>query len=84
VSFNAVFRDGCLNRRLFESARETGETSEAWLEEYNEERPHGSPGGLTPSKFFEQMGRAKERKLPDGQARSITTTVGTGAGLATK
>jgi transposase InsO family protein len=53
-SFNAVFRDGCLNRWLFESLREAREASEAWLHEYNEERPHGSLGGLTPIKFFEQ------------------------------
>ena len=53
-SFNAVFRDGCLNRWLFESLREGREASEAWLQEYNGERPHGSLGGLTPSKFFEQ------------------------------
>jgi transposase InsO family protein len=53
-SFNAVFRDGCLNRWLFESVREASEASESWLHEYNEERPHGSLGGLTPSKFFER------------------------------
>jgi transposase InsO family protein len=53
-SFNAVFRDGCLNRWLFESVREAREASEAWLQEYNSERPHGSLGGLAPSKFFEQ------------------------------
>lgn len=60
-SFNAVFRDGCLNRWVFESLREARETSEAWLQEYNEERPHGSLGGLTPSKFFEQW-ESKERE----------------------
>jgi putative transposase len=53
-SFNAVFRDGCLNRWLFESVREAREASESWLHEYNEERPHGSLGGLTPSKFLEE------------------------------
>ncbi len=53
-SFNGVFRDGCLNRWLFESLREAREASESWLHEYNEERPHGSLGGLTPSRFFEQ------------------------------
>ena len=53
-SFNAVFRDGCLNRWLFESVREAREASEAWLQEYNEERPHGSLGGLTPFSFFER------------------------------
>jgi putative transposase len=53
-SFNGVFRDSCLNRWLFESVREAREASEEWLQEYNRERPHGSLGGLTPSKFFEQ------------------------------
>jgi transposase InsO family protein len=53
-SFNGVFRDGCLNRWLFESVREAREATESWLHEYNEERPHGSLGGLTPSEFFEQ------------------------------
>jgi transposase InsO family protein len=60
-SFNAVFRDGCLNRWLFESVREARETSESWLHEYNEERPHGSLGGLTPSRFFEKW-EEQERK----------------------
>ncbi len=40
--FNAVFRDGCLDRRIFESVREARETSEAWLAEHNHERPHGA------------------------------------------
>ncbi len=60
-SFNGVFRDGCLNRWLFESIREAREASESWLHEYNEERPHGSLGGLTPSRFFEQ-GKEQERE----------------------
>jgi transposase InsO family protein len=53
-SFNGVFRDGCLNRWLFESLREARETSEAWLQEYNVERPHGSLGGQVPSEFYER------------------------------
>jgi putative transposase len=60
-SFNGVFRDGCLNRWLFESVREEREASESWLLEYNQERPHGSLGGLTPSEFFEQ-GKDQERE----------------------
>ena len=53
-SFNGVFRDGCLNRWLFESVREARETTEHWLQEYNVERPHGSLGGRPPVLFFEQ------------------------------
>ena len=53
-SFNGVFRDGCLNRWLFESVREAREASEYWLQEYNVERPHGSLSGRPPGLFFEQ------------------------------
>jgi len=53
-SFNGVFRDNCLNRWLFESVREAREATEAWLYEYNVERPHGSLGGRSPALFFEQ------------------------------
>ena len=60
-SFNGVFRDGCLNRWLFESVREARETAGWWLREYNEERPHGSLGGLTPFRFFEP-GEDQDRK----------------------
>jgi len=52
-SFNGVFRDGCLDRWLFESLREAREATEAWLREYNQERPHGSLEGLAPLEFFE-------------------------------
>ena len=50
-SFNSVFRDGCLDRWLFESVREAREAAESWLREYNEERPHGSVNGMTPAAF---------------------------------
>ncbi len=53
-SFNGVFRDGCLNRWIFESLREAREATEAWLSEYNQERPHGSLGGQTPFRFIEK------------------------------
>jgi putative transposase len=50
-SFNSVFRDGCLDRWLFESVQEAREAAEWWLREYNEERPHGSLNGMTPAAF---------------------------------
>ena len=53
-SFNGVFRDGCLDRWLFTSVREAQELTDAWLYEYNHERPHGSLGGLTPAQFEQQ------------------------------
>lgn len=53
-SFNGVFRDGCLNRWLFTSVHEARRIIHQWLEEYNNERPHGALHGLTPAAFAAQ------------------------------
>ena len=53
-SFNGAFRDGCLNRWLFESIQEAREATEHWLYEYNFERPHESLSGRSPEMFFKQ------------------------------
>ena len=50
-SFNSVFRDGCLNRWVFSSVRETRLIVESWRIEYNVERPHGALGGETPAAY---------------------------------
>lgn len=50
-SFNALFRDGCLNRWLFFTPNEAQQIANAWKDEYNFERPHGSLAGMTPAKF---------------------------------
>ena len=61
-SFNSVLRDGCLNRWLFSSPLEARRIVESWLCEYNEERPHGSLGGLMPSTFFERWEEEKKKE----------------------
>ena len=53
-SFHGVFRDGCLNRWLFMSVQEARHIIENWLEEYNNERPHGALDGLPPQAFAAQ------------------------------
>lgn len=50
-SFNAVFRDGCLNRWAFYSVADARRVIEAWLNEYNDIRPHGSIDMMTPRAF---------------------------------
>ena len=60
--FNGVFRDSCLNRWLFSSPLEARRVAESWLCEYNEERPHGSLGGLLPFTFFERWEEAKTKE----------------------
>jgi putative transposase len=50
-SFNGVLRDGCLNRWAFLSVREARLIVESWRQEYNEERPHGALGQITPAAY---------------------------------
>lgn len=54
-SFNNIFRDGCLNRWLFDSVQEARDEADFWLHEYNNIRPHGSLELLTPIEFIEQQ-----------------------------
>ncbi len=59
-SFNAVFRDGCLNRWLFYSIQEARRVILSWLEEYNIERPHGALAGVPPARYVEQCREEKK------------------------
>ncbi len=53
-SFNGRFRDECLNAQVFVSLHDARQKIEAWRIDYNEHRPHGSLGNLTPREFAEQ------------------------------
>jgi putative transposase len=48
-SFNARLRDECLNVHQFLSLDHAKAVIEAWRVDYNQERPHGSLGDLTPA-----------------------------------
>jgi putative transposase len=50
-SFNGKVRDEFLNQHWFMSLREAKELAERWREDYNEERPHSSLGGMSPNEF---------------------------------
>ena len=56
-SFNGKMRDECLNSHLFFSLRDAREKIEDWRREYNEDRPHSSLGGRSPSDFLEMKRR---------------------------
>ncbi len=60
-SFNAVFRDGCLDRWLFYSVQEARRVINGWLDEYNIERPHGALAGAPPARYVKQL-EEKRRK----------------------
>jgi putative transposase len=50
-SFNGRLRDECLNVNEFESIEQACITIECWRVDYNEQRPHGALGHLTPSEY---------------------------------
>jgi putative transposase len=50
-SFNGRLRDECLNVNEFVSIAHAKQVIEAWRKDYNEHRPHGSLGNLTPDEY---------------------------------
>ena len=54
-SFNGRFRDECLNEHWFQDLHHARDVIAEWCRNYNERRPHSSPGYLTPSEFAEQF-----------------------------
>jgi len=50
-SFNGRLREECLNVHEFESIEQARQVIEAWRIDYNEHRPHGALGHLTPSEY---------------------------------
>ncbi len=62
-SFNGRLRDECLNEHWFVSLAHAKVVIEAWRQEYNEERPKKSLGGLTPSAYARQL-TGKSATLP--------------------
>ncbi len=50
--FNRSYREAVLDMFVFQSLEEVREQTELWFKEYNEERPHGSLGDLTPREYL--------------------------------
>ncbi len=76
-SFNGTLRDDCLNAHWFASLGEARIVLESWRREYNDERPHTSLGGLTPSEFAalrslsttqQQASYGLQTRRPQGEA----------------
>lgn len=62
---NGRLRDGCLNVRRFASMAEAQSKIGAWRLDYDQCRPHSSPGHLTPNEFVEQrQARRRSSKKP--------------------
>jgi putative transposase len=54
-SFNGRLRDELLNGELFMNVLDARRKLEAWRRDYNQNRPHGSLGDLTPVEFANQI-----------------------------
>lgn len=59
-SFNGRLRDECLNTHLFFDMQDAQEKLACWQRDYNEERPHGKLGSLTPAEFAKNQQTTNE------------------------
>jgi putative transposase len=50
--FNRSYREAVLDMFVFQSLEEVRQQTEIWFKEYNEERPHGSLGDMTPREYL--------------------------------
>jgi len=64
-SFNGRLRNEYLNAQLLVSLRNARQKIEAWRIDYNEHRPHGSLGNLTPREVAEQAALIGLREAPN-------------------
>ena len=63
-SFNATFRQECLDAHWFTSITDAREKIEYWRNDYNTERPHRSIGRLTPAEEeMKQFDKTKTESL---------------------
>jgi putative transposase len=53
--FNRTYREEVLSAYLFDSLDEVREITAAWLERYNQIRPHDALGSLPPARYREQL-----------------------------
>jgi len=70
-SFNGRFRDECLNAQVFVSLHDARQKIEAWRIDYNEHRPHGSLGDLTPREFTDQAAQTGLQEAPNFQLPAV-------------
>ena len=61
-SFNGILRDDCLNKWQFRTMREARLILEDWVNEYNDYRPHGSLGGITPNMYQDRWDQQQRQQ----------------------
>jgi putative transposase len=74
-SFNARFRDECLNEHWFVGLADARERIEAWRQDYNTQRPHQSLGQLAPEEYARRFASLQAPPAPPG-TQTLNPTVG--------
>jgi putative transposase len=62
--FNRTYREEVLNAYLFHSTQEAQALSDAWLVEYNEQRPHDALGRVPPLTYLPRVSTRPESPNP--------------------
>ena len=65
--FNRLYREDVLDAYLFENISQVQEISRQWMDDYNENHPHGSLGGISPKKYAS----INQKNLADLEEKSI-------------
>ena len=65
-SFNAWFREDCLNQHYFFCLPDARTIVRDWIMKYNTIRPHGSLGKMTPAEYAGAQGRLQSPAAPSG------------------
>jgi len=76
-SFNGKFGDSCLNQHWLRSIDEARMISEAWRQDYNEDRPHSSLGYQPPAVFAREVPRNLSLGLVLNQGKGHNFSWGT-------
>jgi putative transposase len=77
-SFNARYRDECLNEEVFGSMAEARAVIEKWRRDFNTARPHSAHGGLTPAEARNRAAADRLRSTAVSTDRPLPTTQRTG------
>ena len=57
--FNRTFREDVLDMNIFENIHQVREKTEEFLDDYNNEHPHDSLGGMSPIEFMNKQNEKK-------------------------
>jgi putative transposase len=77
-SFNARFREECLNEEVFRSMAEARAMIETWRRDFNTATPHSAHGGLTPVEARNRAAADRLRSTAVSADRPLPTTRRTG------